>query len=77
MNPMLHARLPRVALTLRNRFPTSPRTVAHIFLGLVLEAYDGMATAMTKGGNAWQPRADVAAGEGPRHADAQQHDGCS
>jgi hypothetical protein len=36
-----------------------------------------MATAMTKGGKGWQPRAEVAAGEGPRHADAQQHDGRS
>ncbi len=34
---------------------------------LVMEAYERMAVAITKGGKGWKPLADVPAGSGPRH----------
>lgn len=35
---------------------------------LVLEAYDRMAAANSRGGTGWAPLADIPAGQGPRHA---------
>jgi hypothetical protein len=36
---------------------------------LVLEAYDRMAEAITRGGKGWKPLADPPAGHGPRHSE--------